>query len=421
LEMLLAVGLMILLTALLALALKALDQPIIIAYIISGVVSSYLFLGFSGLMAESASIAIALMLFIVGLEFDVRKLLSVGKDIILITLVHSGIFFLAGYLLGMAAGLSHDSFYLGIFIMFSSTFLAAKWVYDRGGGSEVHGRLVLSSLLVQGSIVILARVVVHIISNPSLEIIVLTPLYAALMVGFAFLMSLLLRRLLDFSERYPELLFIVCLTTCVIFIMAATRLNFSKEVGALIAGLVIASSSSKSDVLTRFRPHLVILGMVYFFATGYGFDLRAVGSFALVAAILLLVFSLKPLVLYHSFRFKGYDSRASFESAIYLCQISEVGLTIMLAYGPDSLKPVAILSLVLSMVIGSYLIKYDRQLFRLAKSHLAASPKGAARKALRFSIVFFGFQDVGRSIVESYREQGKHIVVVENDPSNISA
>jgi len=430
-------GLLLLIITAISFFIKLLKQPIIIGYVLSGIVFSLFFLSQSG-MAEQveifSEIGITFLLFLMGLEFDLSSLKYLGKDILLATLLQSVIFFGAAF--GLSSFFSFsiiERVYIGILFMFSSTLLVAKWIADKKETSSLHGKITLGILVIQDILAIILLTVLDVVKESSLTRIVTIPLYGLLLVAIAFLLSKYVLNLpLKKASKYPELLFLLSLSVCFAFVELAPLLGYSTTIGAFIGGVVLANTAYRIEISARLKPLIVFFNMLFF--VGLGFQIKfdfGMSMIIFLALLCVLNFILKPVVAYLTLRMRGYDLKTSFFSGLYLSQLSEFGI-IIIAGGMASgnLTPeagtLAIISVIATMVLSSYLIKYDRKIFKLFESRIVSFDKKFITKDIKeesvdidCNILFFRYCDVDKEILSKFKKMGKRMIVIDNDPQNI--
>src|SRR3989338_4498064 len=236
------IGIIVIVSTVFAYAARLLKQPLIPAYVIAGIVLGP-YLGFitnTEVINNLSEIGIAFLLFIVGLEIDVRKLKDVGLvaslgGVLQIAAVFA-LAFAASVLMGFFA---LESAYLGLIIAFSSTMVVVKLLSDKREVDTLHGRIIIGILLLQDIFAIFA---LSILSN---EIFSASALALSLMKGaVVILVSLFAGRfvlpsLFKFAAASQELLFIASIGVAFLFSMLASSIGFSIAVGAFIAGITL--------------------------------------------------------------------------------------------------------------------------------------------------------------------------------------
>ncbi len=435
-------GLILLVTVIFSFIVKWLKQPIIIGYILSGVTFS-IFVAESGTGKEQiiilSELGITFLLFLMGLEFDFKNLKYLGKDILISTIWQSVFFFAAGYGVSWMFGFSAiESVYLAILFMFSSTLLVAKWIEDKKETTTIQGKITFGILVVQDILAILALTILSLLQQSSWTKVVFVPIGGILLIGTAFIFAkYILNYLLKFAVKYPELLFIFSLGICFFFVEISPLLGYSTTIGAYIAGVTIANSNYKTEIAGRLKPLITFFNMLFFVGLGFqmtfGFNFKIV---AFIAVICLLSFILKPFIIYATLRNRGYDTKISATTGIDLAQMSEFGIIIVAAGVlmktiSNDIATISILSVIISMVVSSYMIKYDKTIYnkmtnkfreyfnKLDKAVAKELPKEEELDLSNYNILFFGYYDIGKEVFEKLNGMGKKMLVIENDPSNI--
>src|SRR5438067_446420 len=259
-ELLAAIALSVIAAAALALFARTLRQPLILGYIIGGVVLGR-HLGL-GVVSDEASIEVIseigliFLLFIIGLEIDVPRVLQAGRTILVLGLLQFPLCAaLTWYALGGAVsgfGGRLDAFYIAVALSLSSTLIVVKLVYDKLEISTFAGKLTLGVLIFQDlwAISFLAL-------QPNLDRIGAGPLLRSLAAGAALVgMAAVLSRyvlptLFRAIATSYELVLITAIAWCFLVSGVAGQIGLSTEMGALIAGLVLAAFPYGMEVVAR--------------------------------------------------------------------------------------------------------------------------------------------------------------------------
>ncbi|MBI2581946.1 cation:proton antiporter [Candidatus Woesearchaeota archaeon] len=431
-------GILFLVIVVISFLAKLLKQPIIIGYILSGFIFSFFIAGGSSteeqilLMAE---LGITFLLFLMGLEFDFNNLKYLGKDIFISTTIQSVIFFTVAFVLASLLGFTTtQSIYLAIIFMFSSTLLVAKWLEDKKETSTLHGKITLGILIVQDVFAILILTVLNLLQETNPLGILFVPLKGLLLLLIAFVfVKYLLNHLLKMAHRYPELLFVVSLGVCFLFVGISPLLGYSTTIGAFIAGVTLANTEYKNDVLSRLKPLIIFFNLLFF--VGLGFQITTNFDVQIISLIILffaLCFVIKPAVIYLTLKQRGYDLKTAFMVAVNLSQFSEFGIIIISAGILNGLVgaeigAIAIILVVLTLLISSYFIKYDNKLFKYCEKYLQKIDSFFSSKEqtadvpnmVGYQIIFFGYYDLGKEFFSKLEGLGKKALVIENDRANI--
>ncbi|MBW5433271.1 hypothetical protein FXB41_00265 [Bradyrhizobium canariense] len=313
-------------------------QPLILAYLIAGFCIGPFGAGWVK-SQESISViselGLIFMLFMIGLEIDLKKIVRAGKVI----LFAAGGQLLGGCLLGLlffvGIGLSlgggqFDAVYLCVACALSSTVIIVKVLYEKRELDTLPGRITLGVLVLQDIFAILFLAVQPSLANLEISVILLSIGRVAVLVAAALLVSrYVLPRLFHQIARRPELILLGALAWCFLVAETAERLSLSREMGALIAGVSLSTFPYALDVtakVTTLRDFFITL---FFVALGMTIPvpgLSVIGLALMIAAFTVvsrLVTTFAPLYLMKQ------GLRASLLPALNLAQISEFSLVVI--------------------------------------------------------------------------------------------
>ncbi len=433
-------GILLIIVIIISFLIKILRQPIIIGYVIAGLLFSFVIPSVSSSGEQIiilSELGITFLLFLMGLEFNFKNLKYLGKDILIVAALQTIVFFFIGLGAASLFGFAiKECAYFAALFMFSSTLLVAKWVEDKKETGTLHGKLILGTLIVQDVIAILTLTTLNVVHEYSLMKIISIPLggIALLLIAFIFA-KYLLNRVLKTAVRYPELFFIFSLGICFFFVIIAPYLGYSTTIGAFIAGIVLANTMYKNDVYTRLKSFIIFFNMLFF--VGLGFQMRLQMNSNII--LLLILFSamallIKPIIIYITLRIRNYDMKSSLITGLSLAQFSEFGL-IIIASGAaagaisNDIKTMAIILIILTMMLSSYFIKYDKNIFKWSEKYLLMvdgifpnrkAKAGIAKlNKMKYNIIFFGYYYISKELLAKLNNLNKKILVVDNDPAHI--
>ncbi|MBR0911707.1 Kef-type K+ transport system membrane component KefB [Bradyrhizobium japonicum] len=313
-------------------------QPLILAYLIAGFCIGPFGAGWVK-SQESISViselGLIFMLFMIGLEIDLKKIVRAGKVILfaaggqLIGGCVLGVLFFVG--IGLSLGGGHfDAVYLCVACALSSTVIIVKVLYEKRELDTLPGRITLGVLVLQDIFAILFLAVQPSLANLEVSVILLSIGRVALLVAAALLVSrYVLPRLFHQIARRPELILLGALAWCFLVAETAERLSLSREMGALIAGVSLSTFPYALDVtakVTTLRDFFITL---FFVALGMTIPvpgLSVIGLALMIAAFTVvsrLVTTFAPLYLMKQ------GLRASLLPALNLAQISEFSLVVI--------------------------------------------------------------------------------------------
>ncbi|AJA64909.1 MULTISPECIES: cation:proton antiporter [Bradyrhizobium] len=313
-------------------------QPLILAYLIAGFCIGPFGAGWVK-SQESISViselGLIFMLFMIGLEIDLKKIVRAGKVILfaaggqLIGGCVLGVLFFVG--IGLSLGGGHfDAVYLCVACALSSTVIIVKVLYEKRELDTLPGRITLGVLVLQDIFAILFLAVQPSLANLEVSVILLSIGRVAVLVAAALLVSrYVLPRLFHQIARRPELILLGALAWCFLVAETAERLSLSREMGALIAGVSLSTFPYALDVtakVTTLRDFFITL---FFVALGMTIPvpgLSVIGLALMIAAFTVvsrLVTTFAPLYLMKQ------GLRASLLPALNLAQISEFSLVVI--------------------------------------------------------------------------------------------
>lgn len=313
-------------------------QPLILAYLIAG-----FFIGPFGtgwvksqeLISIISELGLIFMLFMIGLEIDLKKIVRAGRVILVAAGGQLAGACLLGILFFMGIGFSigggrFDALYLCIACALSSTVIIVKVLYEKRELDTLPGRITLGILVLQDIFAILFLAVQPSLGNLQLGVVLLSIGRVGLLVGVALAISrFALPRLFHQIARRPELILLGALAWCFLVGEIAERLHLSREMGSLVAGVSLSTFPYALDVtakVTTLRDFFITL---FFVALGMTIpipDLSVIGFALVIAAFTVasrLLTTFVPLYLMKQ------GLRASLLPAINLAQISEFSLVVI--------------------------------------------------------------------------------------------
>ncbi len=446
-DLLSSIGLAIIAATVFALIAKALRQPLLLAYLAAGIVLGPK-IGF-GLIKDEASITLIaeigliLLLFIIGLEIDLKKLLSSGRTLIISGIsqfvicvaLGIGFFLLLGFGLGNGR---FDALYLAVAAALSSTMIVVKILYDKFELTTLPGRITLGVLVFQDIWAILFLSLQPNLLSPGISVILLSLAKGAGLVLFSLVVSrYLLQHVFSFIAKIPELLLVTAIAWCFLLSGIAGEMGLSKEMGALMAGVSLSTFPYNIDVISKvvnIRDFFVTL-----FFVGLGLQIPApttsLLAYAALGSLFLIAtrfFSIFPVL----YSMKN-GIRASLIPFINLSQMSEFSLVIAaLGMRFNHIDPqiVGILTFIFAItsLLSTYMIQYNHEIQRRIASVLktigfrdiGGQNEACEAQTTPKEIVFLGFFREASSIfhdIESMQDNGTplkdKVLVVDFNPT----
>ena len=357
-----------------------LRQPLIVGYILVGILAGPSVLG--RVMAQDqvdllAKMGIAVLLFVVGLKLDLHLIRTLGSVALATGLGQVLFTSVIGYLLAVALGLEPvAALYISVALTFSSTIIIVKLLSDKREIDTLHGRIAVGFLIVQDIVVVLVMIGLSALGVASTSdqvgrtLLLLVLKGAGLLGGVALLMRYVLPSLLHHLARSLELVVLFAIAWAIFLAILGDTLGFSKEVGAFLAGISLASTRYREAIGTRLISLRDFLLLFFFIALGAQLDLAHLGT-QLGPSIILSLFVLigNPLIVMSIMGFMGYRKRTGFLAGLTVAQISEFSLIlgalgVSLGHiGKEALGMITLVGLI-TICLSTYLILYSAPLYR---------------------------------------------------------
>lgn len=406
---------------------QLLRQPLIVIFIALGVIAGPSVLDIVKSRENIhllSDVGIAVLLFIVGLKLDLRIIKSVGK-IALMTGLGQVIFTsLIGYLIGLALGFNHiNSFYIAVALTFSSTIIIVKLLSDKKEIDSLHGQIAVGFLLVQDIVVILVMIVLSAMRRGGEDTLLhdlgKTLLAGVALVGLTALAArFIIPRLSLWAAKSQELLSLFSVGWAVSLASASEMSGFSREVGAFLAGVSLASSPFRDVIGSRLTSLRDFLLLFFFVHLGVGLNLQQIGS-QVAAAVIFSLFVLigNPLIVLVIMGLMGYKKRTSFLAGLTVAQISEFSLIFAglgLSVGHITEETVGLITLVGLVTIGlsTYMILYSHPLYKRLAPLLSIFEKKFPYREMtdiidetaEYDLIIFGYGRFGSKLVALLKE-----------------
>ncbi len=431
------VGIIIIIVAIFAYILQLLKQPQLLSYLIVGVLITPILklVTNTAIIDTMSAIGVAFLLFIVGLEMDLKSLKQVALITTLGGTIQIIILFILGYLTALALGfLSMEAAYIGLMITFSSTMIVMKMLSDKRELNTLHGRMIVGILLLEDIIAIFALSLLTSINGFSAILLFLALLKFISLFLIAFLASrYIFPEIFHFAAKNQELLLICSLAVCFIFSLAFAALGFSIAIGAFIAGITLGNLQYNVEIMGKIKSLKDFFAMLFFVSLGMGLSLVVLQKLWFPLLIfLLLVIILKPLLIMLICSLFKYTKNPSFFTAISLTQVGEFSLIIaaqglQLHHISQDLFSLVVITLVFSITLSSYLIKYDKSIYLFLQKPLKIFDKfntnylESLPPELKPKIILCGHNRIGYSILRDLKDVKKKVLVIDYNPEIITS
>ncbi len=415
---------------------RLLKQPLIIGYIIAGIIVGPFFLNLiqeSQIITAFSEMGIAFLLFIVGLHLSPKVIKEVGK-VSLVTGLGQVIFTsVIGYFIGIMLGFSPiTSLYIAIALTFSSTIIIMKLLSDKDALEKLYGKISIGFLLVQDLVAIIILIVISSLSNGNGagSLIFSTLLKGGLLVLVLIPVSIyFLPKLESFLAKSQEFLFLFSVAWGFGLSLLFLYLGFSIEVGALIAGIMLSMSPYSYEISSKLKPLRDFFIISFFIILGSQMMFSNISNLILPAIILSLFILIgNPLIVIILMGALGYSKKTGFMAGLTVAQISEFSL-ILIALGvkvghlsSEILSFVTLIGLV-TIAGSTYMIMYSDWIYSKISWVLGIFEKNKLKEKeiakKNYKYILLGYNRIGFSIIRAFSKITKNYLVVDFNPSVI--
>ncbi len=437
-ELFFEIGLVLIIAGFLALLVFRLRQPLIIAYLITGLIVGPGVLALaenSEIFDVMSEIGVAFLLFTVGLGLNWKNIKDVG-GIAFATGIGQVLFTtIVGFVLATILGFdATTSIYLAVAFAFSSTIIIIKMLMDKEDLDMLYGRISVGFLLVQDFIAMLILLVLGAVaSGGSVDVVLIEAGIKGLLVVpiLWFVSTRIVPILLDYVARSQELLFVFSIAWCFLIAGFLVYFGFGVELGALLAGLTLSGSFYVREIDARVRPLRDFFLIIFFIVLGTRLELTSMSTMIL-PTILFSAFILigNPLIVMIIMRSLGYHPRTGFLSGTTVAQISEFSFIVIIAgitaghITNDVLGLSAAVGLI-TIAGSSYLIEHNEKIYQFLHPYLRRfEPEhilGIEKKELKkqHKVILLGVHDSGVELLKVIKKLKQSYMLVDFDPQVI--
>jgi Kef-type K+ transport system membrane component KefB len=420
---------------------KLVKQPLLIGYILGGVfLGAVGFISDTSLLESLSEVGIALLLFLLGLEMNIKEMPSIGKVSLIVGFGQIITTFIFGFFLSRVLGIGTlASFYIGLATTFSSTIIIIKLLSEKNDLNSLYGRISVGFLLVQDLVAIAVIMFLSSIQKGALLSVGSYLLLGIKTFALFVIVWIMSRRVLPYIfEKFiagsSELVFVVSIAWALGFAaFMAGAAGFTIEIGGFLAGISLSNLPEHLQISSKTKPVRDFFLTLFFILLGSKLVIESGFIKLIPLAICLSIFVLvgKTLIMLAIMGFLGYKKRTSLLTSINSAQISEFSIIIVsmgYAIGHLTAPQVSLVTLiaVITMTTSTYMILSSEKLYgkvkRLISIFEKSRPKELAMTVtdLKNHVVLVGCDRTGRSIANFLRRKNINFVVVDFNPQVFS-
>jgi len=416
---------------------RRLKLPAILAYLIAGML-----VGEHGLnLAQDhvdyenfAELGIVFLLFTLGLEFSLPRLLAMRHLVLAVGSLQVGISLFIFMIAAMFFGLSFESaFVVGSILALSSTAIVIRQLSETGAMKRKSGQLSVAILLFQDVAVVPLLIIIPMLAldgeSSMLWALVIAILKGVVVVSLLlFIGKWLLPKLFNVIARVrTDELFV--LTTLLVTLLASALTQWfglSMALGAFLAGMMLGESEYKHQLEADIRPYRDILLGLFFITVGMKLNVGLLLSSPLNLLALMLSFMLVKVIVIKILASRaGESSKDAWASGIMLAQMGEFGFVLIALANQVQLLPTDVSSMLLgagvvSMAITPYMIDRARSWSIFLSQEKSPQTNNleqlSENKDLKDHVIICGFGRIGQTVSRFLKQETIDFVAIDIDP-----
>lgn len=393
-QLIVDLSLILTMAGIITLIFKKLKQPIVLGYILAGLIVGPNFNLFPTITDIKtieiwAEIGVIFLLFNLGLEFSFKKLMKVGNTAAITGLFEVGLMLVTGFVTGQLLGWSKlDSLFLGGIIAISSTTIIFRAFDELGIKTQQFTRVVLGILVIEDLTAVLLMVLLSTLSISQqfagaelLESILKLFFFLILwFLGGIFVFPTLLRRYRGLMN--DESVLITSIALCFGMVFLVTQAGFSAALGAFIMGSILAETTHAEKIEHLLKPVKDLFGAIFFISVGMLINPGLLIQYAVPTAILVLVVIIgKTTFVTLGAVISGQPLKNSIQSGMSMSQIGEfsfiiANLGLSLNVTSNFLYPIAVGVSVITTFTTPYMMKLSEPFYEWLNKHLPDKWKG---------------------------------------------
>jgi len=385
-------AIVLIIAAVISFVFKRLNQPLVVGYIIAGIIIGpytppFSYLSEPEAVSALAEIGVILLLFGIGLTFPLSKLMAQGRVSIVVAAIEIGLMMLFSLVTGSLLGWPIiNSIFLGAALASSSTAIIAKCMYDLNLLEEPSCDIMLGVLIVEDLAVVLMLASLQSFAAlgavPIGELIILGAkiivfLGGSLLVGW----KLVLPFIDSVRRESNEILVVTVVGVCFAYSISAYLLGFSVAIGAFMAGVILAGLKGADKIMEEVLPLREVFGAIFFVSVGALMDVTNLNEY-IVPALIITMTMLGGIFIGCSLvtRISGYGWTSAIRVGLGMAQIGEFAFIVLKAGNDLGVLTVPLFSIVgivtvLTTFMTPYMIKLGQSL-RIQDGKLSLQPGG---------------------------------------------
>ncbi len=424
--------------------------PGILGFILTGMIAGPHGLGWVQEVKEVealAEVGVILLLFVIGMEFSLKKLAAMGRTVFIGGLLQAGLTTSIVAALLNAFGIRMESaVFIGFLVTLSSTAIVLRLLQEKGKMDVAHGRAATAILIFQDIIVVPMMLVTPMLAGKSTDVcgdlLLLAGKMLLLLVAVFVSGRYVVPRLLRAASKGKgsELFIITVVVICFAAAFGTQALGLSLALGAFFAGLIISGTDHAHQATGIVLPFHELFMSFFFVSIGMLVDtnfflshpIAIVGAATAMTVVKIFTGLVSVWVL-------RYPLRTALQTGLSLFQLGEFGFVLAIVgmgYGllSDNQYQTFLSVTILSMAATPFMIEYsDRIVRRVFLSFVPArvskrldrlmrakrEVERSTTNVLQDHVVVIGFGLNGRNVVSASTNSGIRCAVIDEDPDQV--
>lgn len=419
-----------------SLVMRFLKQPMMIGYILAGVIVGPTVLNIdtsTDTLHTFGEFGVALLLFIMGLNLNIKVIREIGKVALLASLsqvaIVGGITFAVATVMGYSQTVA---LYIAVALSLSSTIIVIKLLSDKKEQSRLYAKISVGFLIIQDFLATIAVLFVASSNGGNIEVkqfMLLASKGAVLLGSMLIFRYMILPHMNKLVARSQEFLFLFAISMALGIATLSKIAGFSLEIGALLAGMTLASMPYAIEISSRLKPLRDFFLVLHFIILGSMVDPNVISSSPIKTVVFsLIVLIFNPIAILIIMGLMGYTRKTSFKAGLAMTQVGEFSLILLVLANHHNYIDSATVSLITSVAlitiaISTYMIIYSENLYNLTEKHLKLFERRKAKelneRRRRYDLVLFGYQRGGHEFLSTFKKISKKFIVVDYDPNVI--
>lgn len=414
----------------LGIILRYLKQPLILAYVLAGLILGPSLLNISvekSILETSLTVCLSVVLFVYGLKLNTKVISFLGSNLLLSFFIQFIIFFSLMLVFFLSVKLNpFEAVVLSLALSFSSSIIGTKLLDDKKDINNLYGKIAISFSIFQVFFFIVAYVFLQNFSPVLSNEIYLRKsgemlLKIVIVLANLYLISkFILSRFEKFIANSNDFLILFSISWALVVIGSLKFLGLPYEIGALVSAVFLSTLNFSDALFEKLKSIRDVFLLGLFTVLGLSLNLNVFNDKVfLILLLVVFIFVIRTLILSLVLRIQAYSRRISFLSVLsynHIGELSLILLSINFVNFDSDFKHVFYFLFILTAVISSYSLHYSEKLFRYFEPIIGFYLKDSIKEEKSSDIVLFGCGIDGYDFIEEFRKKHFDFIGIDFNP-----